>query len=266
MQLLRDESQNDKDSSLLIKKTPIGVFLVYYILYMNLTIKKRAFTLIELLVVIAIIGILAVVISASLGDARTRAKNASMVSMLSNLTAIIDLSKYPGSLENLCYDFEPGSEFGNIRTAIEENGGIWNCDSTVSDYRIFVKLNQKTVVASANLIPSAYAQANSEIHTFGNYYCLNSEFKKNFTHWSGENLLYPSCNDADYTPVIQDPVVNPDPTPDPEPETNPEPPIENGGSACTGNKEAVCHFNKTLCVSGGAKKAHLKHGDNAGAC
>lgn len=219
------------------------------------------------MVVIAIVGILAATIFASLGKARTRAKNANIVSTLSNLTSIIDLSKYPGSLEDLCLDFEFGSEFGSIRRSIEEKGGIWHCDSTVYDYRIFAKLNQDVIVAKNNsFIKKVYAQGDSTIHTFGNYYCLNSNFEKNFTHWSGENLVYPSCDDADYTPVIQDPAVAPDPTPDPEPETDPDPPQENGGPACTGNKVQVCHFGKTLCVGRGGQRAHIKHGDTLGRC
>ncbi len=229
---------------------------------------RKGFTLIELLVTIAIIGILATVITQSISKARLRAKNASIVSTMSSISTIVDMSKYPGSLANLCLDFEPGGEFAVIRTAVEENGGIWHCDSTVSDYRIFAKLNQDVVLSQNNntFLQQAYAQTDSQVHSFGNYYCLNSDFKKNFTHWSGDNLAFPSCDDADYIDTPVDPEENPDPTPDPEPETDPEPPAENGGPACDSPKVQVCHFDKTLCISSKAQRAHLKHGDDAGPC
>ncbi|MCA9368577.1 prepilin-type N-terminal cleavage/methylation domain-containing protein, partial [Candidatus Kaiserbacteria bacterium] len=77
---------------------------------------RKGFTLIELLVTIAIIGILATVIVQSISKARLRARNASIVSTMSSISTIIDMSKYPGSLANLCLDFEPGGEFAAIRT------------------------------------------------------------------------------------------------------------------------------------------------------
>lgn len=228
---------------------------------------KKGFTLIELLVTIAIIGILAAVIISSLSEARSRAKNASIVRTMANIDAVIDADKYPGSLAGLCLDFEPGGEFAAIREGVENNGGIWHCDSTVADYRIFAKLNQDVVLSQKNIFGSpVYAQEDSVDHSFGNYYCLNSNFEKKFTHWSGDNLAYPSCDDSDYINTPVDPEENPDPTPDPEPETDPEPPLENNGPACTGNKVEVCHHNKTLCVSSKALKAHLKHGDSEGVC
>lgn len=194
---------------------------------------------------------------------------------MANLATIIDAEKYPNSLETLCFEFEPGGPYASIRAAVEEKGGIWYCDSTVDSYRIFAKLNLPVPLASNTilnkgfaLVDKAFAQSDeSTTHSFGNFYCVNSNFDKNFTHWSGENLLYPSCNDADYTGVIQDPVENPGPTPDPTPETNPEPPIEDGGPACSGNKVQICHLNKTICVSQKAlSKGHSKHGDTLGAC
>ena len=115
---------------------------------------------------------------------------------------------------------------------------------------------------------SAFAQGEeSTVHNFGNYYCINSDFNKNFTHWSGDNLTYPSCNDADYIATPEDPVETPEPTPDPDPESDPEPPLEDGGSACEGNQVEICHFDKTICVSqNGWNNGHSKHGDTLGSC
>lgn len=226
-------------------------------------ISKKGFTLIELLVVVAIIGVLATIFVAKISDARSRARNAAIVSSLSSLDAAIDMDKYPGSLSGLCLDFESGGEFEDIRTSVEDSGGIWNCDSTFGDYRIFVKLNQ-SVIASTSFSKTAYAD--STAHSFGNFYCLNSDLRKNFTHWSGDHLAYPSCNDDDYINTPVDPEENPDPTPDPEPETDPDPPAENGGGSCASPKAQVCHYDKTLCISSKALKGHKKHGDVEGSC
>lgn len=52
---------------------------------------RRAFTLIELLVVIAIIGILSAVVLASLGTARTRAKDTAMVAQIKQVKNALEM-------------------------------------------------------------------------------------------------------------------------------------------------------------------------------
>ncbi|MAQ77238.1 hypothetical protein CL684_01820 [Candidatus Campbellbacteria bacterium] len=229
----------------------------------------QGFSLVEILITIAIVGVLATIGLNIFGDQNFRAKNASMVQTLSGVSNLIDFTKYPASLETLCDEFEPGEEFGYIRTTIEDNGGIWHCDSTEGEYRIFVKLNQEATLARldmGDITNIAFAQEESQLHEFGNYYCINSNFDRNFTHWSANNLEFPSCDDSTYSPVPEDPAPTPEPTPDPEPESDPEPPLEHGGPVCNAPKEQVCHFGKTLCVSSKAVKAHTKHGDTEGIC
>lgn len=53
--------------------------------------KNKGFTLIELLVVVAIIGVLATIVLSSLGDARNRAKDASIISALSQMRTQAEL-------------------------------------------------------------------------------------------------------------------------------------------------------------------------------
>jgi hypothetical protein len=224
----------------------------------------KGFSLVEILTIIVIISILSTIIFIVLKDGRVRARNANIVRTMSNLESVVDLEKYPGSLANLCNDFEPGQPLGYIRTAVEDMGGIWNCDSTVTDFRIFAKLHTPSNLAFGNMIQRAFAQTTvSSLHSFGNYYCVNSKVEKNFTHWSGNNLTYPSCNDADYISTPVDPEPTPTPTPDPNPTPVP-PPVPSG--SCPSGKQAVCHFGNTLCISTNAVQAHQKHGDIVGVC
>lgn len=111
---------------------------------MNKSLQK-GFTLIELLVVITIIGILSAIVLSSLGNARDRARDASIRTSLANLTNEAELNISSGGAypADACDD---GAAFDRIMDAVRSNAKDGDADCDVSSpnataYRAFGRLN-----------------------------------------------------------------------------------------------------------------------------
>lgn len=106
--------------------------------------KNKGFTLIELLVVVAIIGVLATIVLSSLGAARTRAKDASVLATMSSYRAQIELAFPDGQYDSLCFSSTVSQLFAEVT---RQGGQPFDCLGVSNDYFIISTLPSALVLS-----------------------------------------------------------------------------------------------------------------------
>lgn len=112
---------------------------------------KKGFTLVEMLVVVAIIGLLAGVVLTSVGPARSRAKDARVISGLTQVRAIAetlydgDYDALPGAGGSATLVSDTEANFGKTAKDIKQNSGGLYIDKASAP---------STIYAAYSVLPS----------------------------------------------------------------------------------------------------------------
>lgn len=137
--------------------------------------KHKGFTLIELLVVVAIIGILATVVLASLGSARSKATDSKIKATLSQARAQAEV-QYNGDYNSICDESsQSGTMFRDVvPDGVYESGDYATC---VDSNNIVYSSNGSTYTDTAhtNTTGSQGATWGMEVPlSTGEYFCVDS--------------------------------------------------------------------------------------------